>query len=162
MSHANDWNGRYDGKIPTGFIVAGPSIAAHHELFDAITKRISNEDAGTVLIVNSAQASNLKILLKHINQHASLQPTDGRDSGVSEDCHQASACPSREKKWLIPLQGSHLLNYDLQILYRHIKSRGIPRVILSFPDSETLEGGLLADLISIFRCVAQASSTHGH
>ncbi|SLM37765.1 Origin recognition complex, subunit 3 [Lasallia pustulata] len=140
----------YDGRIPTGFIVAGPSIAVHHELFDAISRRISNEDAATVIVVNSAQANNLKTLLKHINQHASVQPTDGGYSGVSEDRHQASACPSWEKKWLTPLQGSRLLNYDLQILDQQIKSRGISRVVLSFPDSEALEGGLLADLIAVF------------
>lgn len=84
-------DGRYQDKIPTGFIVAGPSIAAHHEVFDAIARRIASEDAGTVLIVNAAQATNLKALLKHINQHGTLQRIDGREDGLSEDVHQASS-----------------------------------------------------------------------
>lgn len=84
-------DGRYGDKIPTGFIVAGPSIAAHHELFDAIARRIASEDAGTVLTVNAAQATSLKILLKHINQHVTLQTTGSREDGVLGDCHQASS-----------------------------------------------------------------------
>lgn len=84
-------HGRYRGKIPTGFIVTGPSIAAHHELFDAIATRIGDEDAGTVLVMNSAQATNLKTLLKHINQQATLQPTDGREDRGFGDRHQVSS-----------------------------------------------------------------------
>lgn len=99
-------DGRYQDKIPTGFIVAGPSIAAHHELFDAIARRIANEDAGTVLIVNAAQATNLKALLKHINQHGTLQRIDGREDGLFEDVHQASSGSRRREKQLIPSEGS--------------------------------------------------------
>lgn len=84
-------DGRYEDKIPAGFIIAGPSIAAHHELFDAIARRIANEDVGTVLIVNAAQATNLKTLLKHINQHVTIQPTDGREDGVFGQRHQAGS-----------------------------------------------------------------------
>lgn len=102
--------------------------------------------------MNSAQATNLKTLLKHINQHAALQPTDVHDDGVLGDRHQVNSCLPWAKKWLIPLKSSRLLNYDLQILHQHIKSRGTPRVVLSFRDSEALEGGILADLIAVLRC----------
>ena len=55
---------------------------------------------------------------------------------------------------------SRLLPYDLQILYDHVNSHGIPRVALFFEDSEAFHGKLLIELIELLRLVHQEPTIH--
>lgn len=47
------------------------------------------------------------------------------------------------------VQGPRYLNYDLHILYDHVRVHSLSRVVLLFQDGEALEGSLLADLTEI-------------
>ena len=48
-------------------------------------------------------------------------------------------------------QGSRRLNYDLQILEDYVKLHSISRIVISFQDSQTFEGGLLGEIVDVFR-----------
>ncbi|MCJ1262646.1 hypothetical protein MMC22_002516 [Lobaria immixta] len=130
--HAIDF-AKTESKIPTGLIVAGPTINTDAVLFESITDRVKFGERVTVVNLDSAQIPNLKSALKYINRYASNQATDLDDEETTDDGQQ----------------GGRHLNYDLQILHRHVQLHSISRVVLSFQDSEAFEGGLLTDLIDV-------------
>ena len=49
------------------------------------------------------------------------------------------------------MKGVRLLNYDLQILYEYMKQHSISKILLSFQNSESFDGTVLAEIIDIFR-----------
>ncbi len=57
---------RYNGKLPTGLIVAGPDIASHGSLFDQIAARTRVVVNGPAIVLTSGEAPNLKMALKNI------------------------------------------------------------------------------------------------
>ncbi|KAI9834735.1 MAG: hypothetical protein M1819_002820 [Sarea resinae] len=126
---------KYGGKIPTGLIVAGPSIASHGMLFSQISRRIREESGAPIVTITSGQASNLKTILKNLIRSATNQLTEETEDELNQTNQR----------------GPKLLNYDLQILADHVKVQGIEKVIIAFQDSEAFDGGLLADLVSLLR-----------
>lgn len=58
---------RENGKIPTGFIVAGPSRAADANLFESIADYLKSKERISMVILDSMQTPNLKSALKCIN-----------------------------------------------------------------------------------------------
>jgi Origin recognition complex (ORC) subunit 3 N-terminus len=57
---------RDDNKIPTGLVVAGPSISQHASMFESLAKNLQEQKSGPIVLVTSADAPNLKTLLKKI------------------------------------------------------------------------------------------------
>lgn len=68
-----------NGKIPTGFVVAGPATTTHMGLFDAIAEKIKSEENTIAVTLDSTQIFNLKSMLKHINQYATNRTPDVAD-----------------------------------------------------------------------------------
>ncbi|OMP87239.1 Origin recognition complex subunit 3 [Diplodia seriata] len=118
-------------KIPTGLVVAGPSIASHAQFFDSLAQRTVGEAGSTFVALTSSECPNLKTLLKHLIRKATSAEDDG-DELVA----------TRRK-------GPKLLNYDLQLLLDWCRERNPARVVVTFRDSEAFEGPLLADAIQL-------------
>lgn len=123
-------------KIPTGLVVAGPSIASHAQFFDSLAERAAHEAQSTFVALSSNECPNLKTLLKNLIRKATSAEDDDGDEHVS----------TRRK-------GPKLLNYDLQLLFEWCKEQNPAHVVITFRDSEAFEGPLLADAIQLLRSV---------
>ncbi|KAH8885173.1 hypothetical protein GQ53DRAFT_751466 [Thozetella sp. PMI_491] len=120
-------------KIPAAFIITGRNIASQDLLFEQLGETLREATQGTFIRIRSAEAPNLKSTLKKIIKDATTQASD--DDGevaVGQD-------------------GRKYLDYDLEALYASIKSQSSKRVIVAFQDSEAFDGGLLSELIALFR-----------
>ncbi|KAI1501765.1 origin recognition complex subunit 3 N-terminus-domain-containing protein [Biscogniauxia marginata] len=121
-------------KIPSAFIITGPSIASQDLLFEQLSDTLQLQANATVVRLRSGDASNLKAALKKIIRDAVARGSDDENDlelSVSKD-------------------GRKFLNYDLEALHAHLKSMPRRHVIVAFQDSEAFESGLLSDLISLF------------
>ncbi|MCJ1375798.1 hypothetical protein MMC20_007035 [Loxospora ochrophaea] len=122
-----------NGKIPAGLIVVGSNGAVYSSLTKPLTARLKDEKQAVVVNLAAGQAPVLKSALKEIIQQAvSVVLSDEDDAELS-----------RTRK------GPRLLNYDLQRLYDFVQSHSIPKVVVSFQNSEAFDGSLLADLIDV-------------
>ncbi|KZF25991.1 hypothetical protein L228DRAFT_279249 [Xylona heveae TC161] len=124
----------YQDRIPTGLIVAGPSIASHGLLFEQLEARIKSETRSPMVILTSNDASNLKSMLKKL-----IRIATNEESGIDED----ETGSARQK-------GPRLLNYDLQLLANYVKEKGCSKVTIAFQDSDAFDGNLMTDLIELF------------
>ena len=73
---------RYSDQIPSGLIVTGPNIASQELLFGQITATLRSHASGTVIVLRSGDAPNLKTLLKKLIRDATNQKEDD-----DEDAH---------------------------------------------------------------------------
>ncbi|KAL8777458.1 MAG: hypothetical protein Q9213_007855 [Squamulea squamosa] len=103
------------------------------EFFDSSTSLTEEHDV-MVVNIDPSQITNLKSALKHINGHVM-----GVASPIEEDDLPKHGKSGR--KW----------NYDLQILYDHVRSQSIQKIIITFHDSETFNGALLNDIIEVIK-----------
>ena len=78
---------RYGGRIPTGLVLAGPSIASHGALFQQMAAQVKTETAAVVVILRSTNANNLKTVLKNLIKDATGQ-TPQSNGASREDGHQ--------------------------------------------------------------------------
>ena len=75
-------------RIPTGLIVAGPSVGVYDSLLHSISERIKLETIAVVVNVTSSQATNLKSLLKYINRLATDEASDSANEEPLPDSQQ--------------------------------------------------------------------------
>ncbi|KAF2088296.1 hypothetical protein K490DRAFT_40083 [Saccharata proteae CBS 121410] len=121
-------------RIPTGLVVAGPSIASHGKFFGSLAREVVEETSSCFVSLSSNECPNLKTLLKNLISKATSQ--------VAEDEDGEEQLSTRRK-------GPKLLNYDLQILYEWFQEQDLRHVVVAIQDSEASEGHLLADAISL-------------
>ena len=118
-----------------------------------MARRIVVEGVGPVVILRSGHAPNLKAALKQIIKGATSQ-----SQGFEEDDLSFNQVKVRQLCFAMgPLtgrQGPKLLNYDLQLLYEHVQTHNVQKVVVGFQDTEAFDGSLLADLIGLFQWVA--------
>lgn len=100
-------------------------------LTDTVARKIRMNENAVIISLLSTQLSNLKAVLKHINRQATSQIDVDGDEDLAER--------------------GHYLNYDLKMLYDHLQSRSIRKVVLYFQDTEGFSEVLLSDLIDILR-----------
>ncbi|PUU81155.1 origin recognition complex subunit 3 N-terminus-domain-containing protein [Tuber borchii] len=125
---------KYEGKIPTALVLAGPNIASHELLFQQLAQRIRNQDkTGPVVALASKDATNLKTTLRKLIRDATQQ-----DEGVDDEEED------------IIRKSTKLLNYDLQILQTWCESHEGQKVTIAIQDSEAFDSNILSDLISLF------------
>ncbi len=118
--------------------MAGPNIASHGPFFQHLARAVTKETRSAFVVLGSADATNLKGLLKHLIQSA----TQSRDSLNDEEDEVAPES-------LRP--GPRLLNYDLNILSDWFVSQELDQVVVAFRDSEAFDGVLLSEVIQQLR-----------
>ena len=121
-------------RIPTGIVLSGPGSASSNSLARRVADAVQKQKRRIYVPLDSGSAPHLKAVLKTLIQKATAIT-------VEEDEDDELALTSRK--------GPRLLNYDLQILYEHVRDRKIEQVVVSFPDTEALTSSLLSELIEL-------------
>jgi origin recognition complex subunit 3 len=121
-------------RIPTGIILSGPGSASSNSLARRVADAVQKQKRRIYVPLDSGSAPHLKAVLKTLIQKATAITAE-------EDEDDELALTSRK--------GPRLLNYDLQILYEHVRDRKIEQVAVSFPDTEALSSSLLSELIEL-------------
>jgi origin recognition complex subunit 3 len=121
-------------RIPTGIILSGPGSASSNSLARRVADAVQKQKRRIYAPLDSGSAPHLKAVLKTLIQKATAITAE-------EDEDDELTLTSRK--------GPRLLNYDLQILYEHVRDRKIEQVVVSFPDTEALTSSLLSELIEL-------------
>jgi origin recognition complex subunit 3 len=124
--------------IPTGLIVAGPSIASHGPFFQRLGRKIKSEQDSAYILLTSGECPNLKTLLKNLIKKATSRVED-----EDEDDLDQTSKPSR--------YGPKLLNYDLGHIQEWRKKNRVSSIVVTIQDSEAFDAGLLVDLIDLLQ-----------
>jgi len=128
-------NAKTDGRpqrLPCGLILAGPSIAAHATFFEQLAEKITKETCSSFALVTSADAPNLKTLLKVV-----IRSATARKSSDGDELDLVSR----------PRKGPKLLDYDLQLLQEWTSENNIDQVVVSFRDIEAFDSNVLSEAI---------------
>jgi origin recognition complex subunit 3 len=120
--------------LPVGFILAGPSIAAHAFIFEQLLERTQDKRTNVFIPVSSTDGPNLRTLLKAIIK-------TGTSHTVADEDELALA-PSKRN-------GRKLLDYDLQILHEWVRENGIKQVVVAFRDCEAFDSVVLSEVIEL-------------
>jgi len=126
---------RSEYKIPTGLVLAGPSIAAHGPFFLQVSKYISEACSSCFILLSSGECPNLKTLLKVLIRKAT--------SRVDDDDEEELVKGSKK--------GPKVMNFDLKLLHDWLQPRDFQHVVIAFQDSEAFDGPLLAETIELFQ-----------
>jgi origin recognition complex subunit 3 len=121
-------------RIPTGIILSEPGSASSNSLARRVADAVQKQKRRIYAPLDSGSAPHLKAVLKTLIQKATAITAE-------EDEDDELTLTSRK--------GPRLLNYDLQILYEHVRDRKIEQVVVSFPDTEALTSSLLSELIEL-------------
>ena len=122
--------------MPCGFVLAGPSIAAHSTLFEQLERRVSEERTNAFILVSSTDAPNLKGLLKTVIKIGTSSKSLDNEELAKSKC-----------------SGRKLLDYDLQLLYDWVKDNEVNQVVLAFRDCEAFDTAVLSEAIELFKSV---------
>lgn len=126
--------------IPTGLVVAGPSIASHGPYFERLGRKVRSDTYSAYVLLTSGECPNLKTLLKNLIKKATSRVEDDDE----DDLDQASK-PSRH--------GPKLLNYDLGHIQEWRRKNHVSSIVVTIQDSEAFDAGLLIDLIDLLQYV---------
>ena len=122
--------------LPAGFLLAGPSVAAHSLIFEQLQERSLSEAGSIFITVSSSDGLNLKTLLKAIIKVGTSQKRHDED--------ELDLLPSKRN-------GRKLLDYDLQLLHEWVKDNGIEQCIIVFRDCEAFDSTVLSEVIELLR-----------
>jgi origin recognition complex subunit 3 len=120
--------------IPTGLVVAGPSIASHAPFFERLGRKIKTEADSTYVLLTSGESPNLKTLLKNLIKKATSRVSDDDDDDIV-------GTSSRN--------GPKLLDFDIGHLQEWQKRNRAKRVVVTIQDSEAFDANVLVELIDI-------------
>lgn len=140
---------RGTSKIPTGLITTGPNIASQTLLFEQLSERLRTEINGPVVILRSSDSLNLKALLKQVIRDA-IHQVHSNEAMTTFNVDDTPASQKAHDDMML-LNNRRLLNYDLEILQRYIKSHGCQKAVIALQDSEAFDPSLLGDMITLFR-----------
>lgn len=124
--------------IPTGLIIAGPSIASHGPFFSRLGQKIRNDTDSAYAVLTSGESSNLKTLLKNL-----IRKITSRAEDDEEDELDRPATSSRH--------GPKLLNYDLGHVQEWRKKNRVSSVVVAIQDSEAFDASLIADVVELLQ-----------
>ncbi|CAI4216491.1 unnamed protein product [Parascedosporium putredinis] len=129
-------NDRISGdKIPCAFVVTGPNLTSQDLLFEQLEETlVASEGNNKFVRLRSADASNMKAVLRKIIQDITCKASDDDDG-------QLTVGKSSRK----------YLNYDLAAVHALVTAQGgCDHVFIAFQDSEGFDSSLLSDLILVF------------
>ncbi|KAJ5213163.1 hypothetical protein N7449_000332 [Penicillium cf. viridicatum] len=124
-----------DGCIPTALVTVGSNVSSLSRLLSRLNGQLISTEEGSVVVLESGDAPNLKTTLKNIIR-ATVTNTDGNDG---------------YQKFLTDRAGPRLLGYDLDLLHDYVQRKGTKKLVLALRDSEAFDPGLLTDLLSLFK-----------
>lgn len=125
-------------SIPTGLVVAGPSIASHGPYFERLGRKIRDETHSSYVVLTSGESPNLKTFLKNlIRKITSRIEEDEEEEGLGR-----IAGSSRK--------GPKLLNFDLGHVQEWLAKSRVPSIVVAIQDSEAFDTGLLIELVDLF------------
>ncbi|KAF2270693.1 hypothetical protein CC78DRAFT_139011 [Lojkania enalia] len=123
--------------IPTGLIIAGPSIASYGPYFERLGRRIKDGTDCAYLVLSSSESPNLKTLLKNLVQKAT--------SRAAEDDDDELLPPGASSR-----NGPKLLNFDLGHLQGWQKRNRAQSIVIAIQDSEAFDSNVLVEMIDLF------------
>ncbi|KAJ5558164.1 Origin recognition complex subunit 3 [Penicillium sp. DV-2018c] len=124
-----------DGCIPTAMVTVGSNVSSLSRLLARLNDQLVSTEEGSVVVMESGDAPNLKTTLKNIIRTA-VTNTDGNDG---------------YQKFLKDRAGPRLLGYDLDLLHDYVQRKNTRKLVLALQDSEAFDPGLLTDLLSLFK-----------
>ncbi|KAK9860295.1 hypothetical protein MYU51_010763 [Penicillium brevicompactum] len=124
-----------EGCIPTALVTVGSNVSSLSRLLSRLNSQLISSEEGSVVVLESGDAPNLKTTLKNIIR-ATVTNTDGNDG---------------YQKFLTDRAGPRLLGYDLDLLHDYVQRKGTKKLVLALRDSEAFDPGLLTDLLSLFK-----------
>jgi origin recognition complex subunit 3 len=124
--------------IPTGLIVAGPSIASHGPFFERLGRRVRDDTNSAYVVLTSGESPNLKTLLKNLIRKVTSRTEDDDDEDVDR--------PVAASRY-----GPKLLNFDLGHVQEWRKKNRVSSIVVALQDSEAFHDVLLADTIDLFQ-----------
>lgn len=121
---------RRTDKLRAGLVVSGGnSQIQHHQLRNLLDIR---DDTTTFISLRANQAPNLQTALRNI-----ICQSIETDAGVNAYANFIAV-----NKALIPM------NFDLELLQKFVEKQGIRSVVISMPEAETYDSGVLAELLA--------------
>ncbi|KAJ5312886.1 hypothetical protein PENANT_c049G07759 [Penicillium antarcticum] len=124
-----------NGCIPTALVTVGSNVSSLSRLLSRLNEQLISTEEGSVVVLESGDAPNLKTTLKNIIR-ATITNTDGNDG---------------YQRFLTDRSGPRLLGYDLDLLHDYVQRKGTKKLVLALRDSEAFDTGLLTDLLSLFK-----------
>lgn len=126
--------------IPTGLVVAGPSIASHGSFFERLRRRFRDETDSAYVVLTSGESPNLKTLLKNLISKATSLVSGEDDDDDNDLGHTMSTSRGRPK----------LLNFDVGHLLEWQTKNQAKSIIVTIQDSEAFDANVLVELIDLF------------
>ncbi|KAH7408219.1 origin recognition complex subunit [Phaeosphaeria sp. MPI-PUGE-AT-0046c] len=122
--------------IPTGLIIAGPSIASHGPFFSRLGQKIRNDTDSAYVVLTSGECPNVKTLLKNLIRKITSHAEDD-----DEDEEDRPATSSRH--------GPKLLNYDLGLVQEWRKRNRVSSIVVAIQDSEAFDASLIVEIVEL-------------
>lgn len=124
--------------IPTGLIVAGPSIASHGPYFERLGRSIRDQTNSSYVVLTSGESPNLKTFLKNLIKKITSRTEEDDD----EDDISRSITSSR--------RGPKLLDFDLGHVLDWSSRNRIESIVVAIQDSEAFDTSLLVEIVDLF------------
>ncbi len=118
------------GRLSTGLMVYGANSNGQKHLVEQLREE-TEKSVDIIIQLRASQSPNLQSALKHIIRDA-IEEHSGQEELTS---FLAS------KKHLIPM------SFDLELLQQYLDQKGLGKIIISFPDVETFDTGVLSELL---------------
>lgn len=123
--------------IPTGLVIAGPSIASHGSFFVRLGRKIRDDTQSAYHILTSSESPNLKTLLKNLIKKATSHVEDDDDDDLG-----LTSTSSRK--------GPKVLDFDLQHIQEWQSRNQAANIVVAIQDSEAFDSRVLIEMIDLF------------
>ncbi|KAF2634953.1 origin recognition complex subunit [Massarina eburnea CBS 473.64] len=125
-------------SIPTGLVVAGPSIASHGPFFARLGRSIRDETNSAYVVLTSAESPNLKTLLKNLIKRVTSRIEEDDDDDIR---------PTASSR-----HGPKVLDFDLSHVQEWQKKNRTRSIVVALQDSEAFDTRILIELVDLFHC----------
>lgn len=127
----------YQTIIPTGLVVAGPSIASHGPFFRRLGQRIKDQTNSAYTVVTSGESPNLKSFLKNVIKKITSRMEDYED----EDHPRAASAR----------KGPKILDFDLGHVREWQRKHQVSSIVIAIQDSEAFDTAMLVEIVELFQ-----------
>lgn len=118
-----------DGKLPTAIVIADSD---GRQLSRVLSRRQELHPEDIHLELQANQATNLQTALKSVIRNA-VESHAGRNTYTAHLAHYKRSIP---------------MHFDLELLQKYMAKKDLGRVVVSIPDAETFDLGVLSELLS--------------